>query len=106
MCFRFQRFIQDPYIYIYVCVCVCVCVCVHVCVCACVCVCISNTFQWSYGLFSLTQISFACKYISYSFGFRCVFIVLELIDMAQKKQTKNLFSFSGQQKAFPLYIFL
>ena len=70
------------YIYIYIYVCVCVCVCVRVCVC--VCVCISNTFQWSYGLFSRTQISFACKHISYSFGFRCVFIVLELIDMAQK----------------------
>ena len=70
------------YIYIYICVCVCVCVCVRVRVC--VCVCISNTFQWSYGLFSRTQISFACKHISYSFGFRCVFIVLELIDMAQK----------------------
>ena len=52
--------------------------------CVCVCVCISNTFQWSYGLFSRTQISFAYKHISYSFGFRCVFIVLELIDMAQK----------------------
>ena len=64
------------YIYIYKCVCVWVCVCV--------CVCISNTFQWSYGLFSRTQISFAYKHISYSFGFRCVFIVLELIDMAQK----------------------
>ena len=70
------------FIYIYIYVCVCVCVCVRVCVC--VCVCISNTFQWSYGLFSRTQISFACKHISYSFGFRCVFIVLELIDMAQK----------------------
>ena len=72
------------YIYIYIYMCVCVCVCVGVCVSVCVCVCISNTFQWSYGLFSRTQISFAYKHISYSFGFRCVFIVLELIDMAQK----------------------
>ena len=59
-------------------------ICMYIYIYVCVCVCISNTFQWSYGLFSRTQISFACKHISYSFGFRCVFIVLELIDMAQK----------------------
>ena len=71
-------------VYLYLNKYICMYIYIYIYMCVCVCVCISNTFQWSYGLFSRTQISFAYKHISYSFGFRCVFIVLELIDMAQK----------------------
>ena len=76
-CFEVLEKLSSQTAYIYVCVCVRVCACVRVRACVCVSICVFQIhFNGLMKYSSRMQIFVVYKYISYSFGYHCIFIVL------------------------------
>ena len=74
-CFEVLGKLSCQTAYIYVCVRVWVRACVRACVCVSICV-FQIHFNGLMKYFSRMQIFVVYKYISYSFGYHCIFIVL------------------------------